>query len=237
MQGPAIKLYMIPGSGTDWRMYTPQLEQFPNMSVPEWLPPLELKETLENYARRLSERIDVSSPYVLGGVSLGGMIAQQMALLLKPQALILISTSSTYRALPLHWRLAGKLTRALPNIVIKFLFSVFSKIISATNFRRKEIYARMLKEMPPRLVRWQSGAATEWELKKTVTMPIFQLHGSKDPIIPVKNIKKAAIITDGGHLINVTHESQVNAFISESLNKISMSINSAEIYEKVLHSN
>jgi pimeloyl-ACP methyl ester carboxylesterase len=226
MDNTDIKLYMIPGSGTDWRMYTPQMEQFTNLHVPEWLPPLELKEPLDSYARRLSARIDVTSNYVLGGVSLGGMIAQQMALSLRPQALILISTCGSYKALPLLWRIAGKITRMLPNIAVKFLFFLLSKMVSVAKLRRKEIYARMLQEMPPRLVRWQSGVATEWELERKIQVPVYQLHGGKDPVIPVKNIKNAdaVIINDGGHLINITHEKEVNAFITESLNKASRNL-------------
>lgn len=224
MQDTDIKLYMIPGTGTDWRMYTPQMEQFGNLQVPQWLPPMELKEPLESYARRLAAKIDVTSGYVLGGVSLGGMIAQQMALSLKPQALILISTCSTYKSLPLLWRISGKITRLLPDIAVKFLFFLLSKMVSAAKLRRKEIYARMLREMPPQLVRWQSGAATQWELERKVSVPVYQLHGGKDPIIPVKNIAGAAVIRDGGHLINITHEKEVNAFITESLNKVSSNI-------------
>ena len=215
-----IRLYMIPGSGADRRMFIPQLDQFPDILIPQWLPPLELKESLESYSRRLSKTIDTSSPFVLGGVSLGGMIAQEMALSLKPAALILIATCSTSKAMPLTRRLAGKLTRALPDPVVKWLFILLSKAVLATHSKRKRIYAAMLKELPPRLVRWQSGAATNWSLHGTLPMPVFQIHGGKDPIIPVKNVKAQKVIADGGHLINATHETQVNNFIADSLAKI-----------------
>jgi pimeloyl-ACP methyl ester carboxylesterase len=223
MSNLPIKLYMIPGSGTDWRMYIPQLDAFPDMLIPDWLPPLQLKESLESYCKRLAKTIDTSTPFVLGGVSLGGIIAQEMALSLKPEALILIATCSTSKALPLSRRLAGKLTRALPDTIIKLLFNTLSTIVLASHSRRKEAYAAMLKEISPPLVRWQSGAATKWKLKEKLTTPIFQIHGDKDPIIPLKNISAQYIVRNGGHLINATHENQVNAFISESLAKIAES--------------
>jgi len=100
---------MIPGTATDRRMFAPQLEQFPDLAIPEWLPPRDLDESLESYSQRLSQEINTSSPFALGGVSLGGMIAQQMALYLKPQALILIATANTCKALSFSAWLAGKI--------------------------------------------------------------------------------------------------------------------------------
>jgi pimeloyl-ACP methyl ester carboxylesterase len=221
MANPAIKLYMIPGTGTDHRMFTPQLEAFPNIIIPTWLPPLNLKEPLESYAKRLTGAIDVSSPFILGGVSLGGMIAQQMALTLKPKGLILISTAGDSKSLSLLFRLSGKLTRFTPDFIVKLMFTILSASVAYTSLRHKEIYAQMLKDMPPTLIRWQSGAATHWRLKEPLGIPVFHIHGGKDPVIPVQNVKAQVIVPDGGHLINITHEKQVNKFIEESLSKLS----------------
>jgi pimeloyl-ACP methyl ester carboxylesterase len=207
---------MIPGSGTDKRMYAPQLERFPDMEIPEWLPPLEKKETLDSYANRLAATIDTSSPFILGGVSLGGMIAQQIALQLKPVAVLLIASCSNAHAIPLRFRVAGRFIRWLPNFIVKIMLLWMSFIVRlATSFRHKTLYAQMLKELSPDLVRWQSGASTEWALKTALTMPVFQIHGAKDAIIPIKKIKPDIIIEDGGHLINVTHADDINRLIAD----------------------
>lgn len=214
---PPIKLYMIPGSATDYRVFAPQLEQFPGITSPHWLPPLKLKESLESYAWRLGEEIDVSRPFILGGVSLGGMIAQQMALSLQPKGLILIATCHTSKALPWTRRVMGKFTRALPDFAVRIMLLLLSQGVSLSRLKRRKTYAQMLREMPPRLVRWQSGAATEWKPKTLLTLPVFQIHGEKDPVIPVGNVRPTRVVKGGGHLINVTHESEVNAFIRESI--------------------
>jgi pimeloyl-ACP methyl ester carboxylesterase len=218
MSGSPIKLFMIPGTATDRRMFIPQIEQFPNIVIPEWLPPMARKESLNNYAKRMAEHVDTSSPFLLGGVSLGGMIAQQMALYINPIAVILIATCSTYKALPLHARIAGKITRALPNFMVKSLLWLIGVIAGSTSLKHKESYAQMFKEMPPELVRWQSGAATEWKLKSPLNMPVFRIHGTSDFIIPIKNIKPTATVEGGGHFINITHAERVNAFIKNCLN-------------------
>jgi len=221
MLNQAIKLYMIPGASTDRRMYMPQLERFPTMEVPEWLPPQDLHESLESYARRLSAKIDTSEPFVVGGVSLGGMIAQEMALILKPKAVILISSCSSYKNIAMKWRLSGKLTSILPDSIIKSLSDGLAKAMQLTHVKRKNIYAIMLREMNPHLVRWQSGAATRWTLKSTLSMPVYHIHGDKDNVIPIKNITPNKVVPGGTHLINVTHEHEVNDFIAECLDYLS----------------
>jgi len=212
----ALKLCMIPGSGTDWRMYAPQLEEFPDMMIPEWLPPMGRKESLQSYAERLADTIDTSSPFILGGVSLGGMLAQQMAPQLKPVAVILIASCSTSRAIPLRFRLLGKFMRWLPNFMVKLTLLWMSFIIkSAKAFNHQALYAQMLKEISPELVRWQSGAATEWCLKEPLKVPVFHIHGAEDPIIPLKKVKPDTVIENGGHLINVTHADRINELIAD----------------------
>jgi pimeloyl-ACP methyl ester carboxylesterase len=221
----SAKLYMIPGTGTDHRMYLPQLERFPDMVIPEWLPPLKRKEPITSYAKRLSAQIDTSQPFLLGGTSLGGMIAQEMAKSINPLGLILISTCNSYKALPLVWRISGKITRLSPDILVKLWLKFLSFIVSFADknkFPYKNDYTNMIAEISPSLIRWQSGAATEWSLKGSLTVPIFHIHGGKDKVVPLKNVIKFGktperIIENGGHLINVTHAAAVNDFIASCI--------------------
>ncbi|HCF62788.1 MAG TPA: hypothetical protein DEU93_00310, partial [Chitinophagaceae bacterium] len=70
-----MKAYCISGLGADERIFC-------NLHFPEALEPVYLKwikpepnETLEQYAMRLSEKIEGDEPFVLIGLSLGGMLA------------------------------------------------------------------------------------------------------------------------------------------------------------------
>lgn len=222
MEDGAIRLVLIPGSGSDRRIFSAQFERLANLMVPEWLPPRHLKEPLAEYAVRLAATIDTSRPFILGGLSLGGMIAQEMAPLLKPKALLLISTASTSKALPWYHRLHGKLWRAMPDKLVGWEFRLAGKL--TRKFARKsrycEAYASMLEQMPPRLVRWQSGAATEWALSQPLTLPVLHIHGKKDKIVPLKNVTAQAVI-DGGHLINATHPAEVNRLITGFIGRFS----------------
>jgi len=221
-----MKLYLIPGTGTDKRLFTEQFKEFPHLIVPQWLVPLSKKESVISYAKRMSAEIDTSSPFIVGGVSLGGMIAQEIALTLRPAAVLLISTCSDSKSISLVHRLAGKLMRRTPNPVVRLQFKIAASLVNRLTPARlvhKEIYAHMLKEMSPELVRWQSGAATEWKLSQPLSVPVFHIHGTKDKIIPLKNIKADATVP-GGHLINVTDAGAVNTHIKKFLDGLQSTV-------------
>ena len=85
------KIYLIPGLGADGRMYMPQLKVLPNAVILEHQKPLK-GETLVQYAKRLSAQVDTSEPFILIGTSLGGIIAIEMARIIHPDKVILISS-------------------------------------------------------------------------------------------------------------------------------------------------
>ena len=71
--------YFISGIGADYRMFT-------HIRLPEgyqavyihWIPPKK-KEPLGAYASRLIAQIDTAEPFVLIGLSLGGIMAVEIA--------------------------------------------------------------------------------------------------------------------------------------------------------------
>lgn len=208
---------MIPGTGTDWRLYSRQLERFPDMVIPAWIEPQGSKEPLEAYAARLAATLDTSKPFLLGGVSLGGMLAQEMARHVSPVGLVLIATAYRSSQLRLWARLNGKIMCILPSGLVAWLFRQAAAAVNRGKDRHKTAYREMLLEMPPLLVRWQSGAATRWNPRSKAAVPVYHIHGARDPVIPLGKINPQEIVKDGGHLINVTHDSQVNNFISGCL--------------------
>src|SRR5688572_26333760 len=85
MQKPGrSSLVLIPGLGSDAALYEPQRRALGDrLVVPAWLAPLNERETLESYARRMAEVIKgdprVVKPYFVGGISFGGMLAAEIA--------------------------------------------------------------------------------------------------------------------------------------------------------------
>jgi surfactin synthase thioesterase subunit len=72
------KLYLIPGMGADARLFEGLRREGLEFEVLEFIPPVK-GESLREYALRMGERIDTTKPYVLGGQSLGGTMATEIA--------------------------------------------------------------------------------------------------------------------------------------------------------------
>ena len=78
-------------------------------------------------------------------------------------------------------------------------------------------FEAILSDVTPAFVRWGIEAITNWEGNLALPMPVHHIHGSDDELIPAKSVQADHVIPGGGHLVNVTHASEVNAFISEHL--------------------
>src|SRR5947209_3760184 len=84
-------LVLCSGMGADERLLHRQRAAFPSLHVPAWVEPESPHEALAHYAERLAATVRVGGPIVLGGVSLGGMLALEMAKHLRTEMLLLIA--------------------------------------------------------------------------------------------------------------------------------------------------
>src|SRR5204863_6450986 len=89
-----IPLLLLPGMGTDERLFRYQKEAFPTLIVPPWIEPL-AGESLSHYAAHLARIVDPGVPCFIGGASFGGIVALEMANHLHARACFLIASVSS----------------------------------------------------------------------------------------------------------------------------------------------
>jgi pimeloyl-ACP methyl ester carboxylesterase len=214
---PSFRLILLPGLGADYRLLEPQRVAFAHVVVPPWIPPLR-RESLPHYAARLAETIVVQRdrPLVLGGVSFGGMLAYEMAHCLKPDAVALIASCRTERSLRPFCRIGGRLLPLLPSQVwgiAKLLAGPALATRRKIPAKRRELTVRMFREQESQFMHWTVRTIMAWKPSPPPEAPVFQIHGGRDRLIPARRVAPDVLIPDGGHLINVTHADQVNAFL------------------------
>ena len=75
----------------------------------------------------------------------------------------------------------------------------------------------MAREMSPELIRWSAASLVGWEYDGSLRVPIRSIHGGRDEVIPLRNVRPDFVIPEGRHLLSPQHPDAVNRFIAETL--------------------
>src|SRR5436190_1990862 len=99
----------ISGLGADRRaFYRIQLPRSYEAVYLDWIKPFP-NESLPDYAKRFSELIKSDEDFVIIGLSFGGILASELAKIISPKKIIIISSLGSNKEQPWYFRLAGKL--------------------------------------------------------------------------------------------------------------------------------
>src|SRR3954471_8307444 len=109
----AARLLRVPELGSSPALFERQRAAFPQLEVPPWLP-TRRRESLRDYAARMADTIDPAGPMILGGVSIGGMLAIEMAQRIRPGCVLLIASCRTPRALHWYLHIAARVSASVP---------------------------------------------------------------------------------------------------------------------------
>lgn len=215
------RFILLPGMGADERLFRPQkahgfVFEVPRMPVPE------PGDDMHTYARRVLDLIELDGPCVIGGVSFGGMLAYEMATICRPRAVLLIASCRQPEAIPRYYWLAEKVSRVLPDVLIRRRCVASSRIMARLESLTHDHY-RLIRDMsvdvPVPFLRRVGRMILKWRAPFELPCPSFHIHGAADRIIPLRRVEPDSVVADGGHLINLTHAEAVNAFIEQHLNR------------------
>jgi pimeloyl-ACP methyl ester carboxylesterase len=207
-----LRLIGLAGLGADRRLFEPQRTLPFEIEVIDWPVPIS-RETLADYAARLAGQFDTTRPFLLCGISFGGIIAQEMVRHVSPQGIILISTFRSCASLPRHLRAAGTAARVLsPRVFdwLKFCSPVVRSRFGVKSAEHAAVFDAMLCDTPAELLRWAIPQIVRWQGCPDVSTPVLQIHGKHDRIIPNRRIHADVVVSGAGHLLNITHAEQVN---------------------------
>jgi pimeloyl-ACP methyl ester carboxylesterase len=214
------RLLLLPGIGADRRLFDEQRSCAADFHVIEWIPPVAADEPLTDYAHRLAATIDTSRPFIIGGASFGGMVALELARYLQPDAVILIGSCRSPSLLPSSYRLLRACSDLLPDTLFGRSFAAAPLIASRFGVRSREhhhLFIDMLRHTPPSFVRWATRAIFGWPGIDELPVPIHHIHGEEDRIIPLRCVRPDVVVKSAGHMLNITHAAEVNAFIETAM--------------------
>ena len=166
----------------------------------EWEIPLG-NESLKDYAKRISLKIDKENP-VLVGVSFGGILVQEISKYIDVRKVIIISSVKSNLEFPLRMKIA-KTTKAYKLIPTKLILNVEN--LAKFSFgdkvnQRLKLYEKFLSVRDKKYLDWAIEQIVLWD-RITVDPKVIHINGDMDDVFPIKHIKDCIVVKGGTHIM------------------------------------
>ena len=195
------KWYILPGMGATSAMYDslkPEIDFEANFL--DW-PEYKGETTYMEVAARIITENDISDGDIVGGSSLGGMVALEIAQILRPRTTVLLGSAINKREVQSALSILSPLAAVTPISLIQFLVG-----------KHKSLIAKMFSNCDSGFIRAMCLHLRSWPGYSGPNENIVRLHGRKDHVIPCP-ATGAEIIDGAGHLLAMTHPKETGQFL------------------------
>ena len=175
-------------------------------------------ETLQEYAKRMTEEIKHENP-VLIGVSFGGILVQEMNRIIKVRKTIIISSVKSNTEFPRRMKFAKltKIYKLFPTSIIKNIEDYIPDSINQKYLKgRKELYKMYLSVRDKLYLEWSLEQVILWN-RETPDPDVIHIHGSKDEVFPIKYIQNCIVLEKGTHIMIINRYKWLNEKLPELL--------------------
>ncbi len=211
-------IYCIPGLGADDRLFRKLDLQGHDIHYVQWVRPRP-KESFNEYAQRLSKQIKHKNPILLG-VSLGGMMSVEVSGVIPVKKIILISSLKSSQEKPpyLIKQKRYNLQNVLPIGLMKQFVYILKKVKGGMSKPDYDIFKAMLKNTDPVFFRWALRQILHWE-NPGGHAPAVHFHGTKDILLPSKNIKEAHFLDAATHFMFIERAEELQTLILKEIDE------------------
>ena len=159
------------------------------------------KQSLQHYVKELSEHIKHDNP-ILVGVSFGGVIVQELAKIVNPQKVVIISSIKTRNEMPKTFKLAQKtgLYKWLPTGALSNLSLLKKFAVNDYLKQRLKLYEIFLERDEKIYLDWAIETILHWD-RQAEDSQVIHIHGDKDEVFPIQNIKNCIKLKGGTHIM------------------------------------
>lgn len=215
-----VKIYLIPGIGSDYRIFEKINPKGNYDTVYIHYPEICKKCSMKEYSEIIVEQIDTTEKFILIGVSLGGMISTEIASKYNADAII-ISSAKCRDEIAFRYRFQKQfpLYRIFPKRLIKMSSFIAQRVVEPDRKNNKKTFDSMLKDKEPLFMKQTIRMVACWE-RESYGENIYHIHGNNDKTLPIRNIKYDYLIENGSHMMVLTRGDEINTIIEEILNKI-----------------
>lgn len=209
-------IYILSGLGVDRRVFSKIDFEGLHVTHIDWIVPLK-KETMLAYAKRLSLQITNGQP-ILVGLSFGGMMAMEIAKIIKVHKIVLLSSAKGESELPFLYKIIGalKLNCIVPSTFLKQHNRFVDYFFGISSKEDKLMLKQILQDTDTNFLDWAINQILNWK-NELSHVPVIHIHGNRDRIIPIRNIKPTYIVENAGHFMTMTHAQEIERLLKEVL--------------------
>ncbi len=220
-----VKVFLFSGLGADERVFS----RFRGNDRVEFIAltwiDVGKSKTLGDYAELLIEHYHLAEyaekePIAVGGVSMGGMIAQEIAARIPVSSMVLISTVRSRSEIPYVLKAAhavhiGPLLR---KPFLKFIAAAGDRLTRKSG-KGRNLFYEMLQNSDARLLHFGATAILAWH-PPICDIPSIRFHGNRDLVFPHSSIPNCHIVEGGNHFMVFEKGERISKLIAEHLAEI-----------------
>ena len=207
-------VYCVPGLAADIRIFEyirlPE-SRYQLHTIPWKLPVAD--ESLAAYAKRMCAEVKHENS-ILIGVSFGGVMVQEMSAFLSVQKLIIVSSVKSHLELPARIKVA-KITKAYKMVPTGLVSKIddWEKIAFGEFAKKKAaMYQKYMSVNNKTYLDWAIENMVCWT-RDEIIPGIIHIHGDKDVVFPLSNIKDCIVLKGGTHAMIINRARWFNKYL------------------------
>ncbi len=208
-------IYFVSGLGADERIFQwLRYDNFRPVHI-KWVPP-EKGESIEGYAKRLSEQIEDENPVIVG-LSFGGMIAVEMAKQISSERVVLLSSVKESREIPFYFKIfrAFPIHRIFPfKSVLWAVYWLAYWLFGPEGVEEKALLKTILQETDPHFLRWALHKVVVWK-NQDIPENLVHIHGKRDRIFPFRFVSPDYAVEACGHLMVMNRAEEISNLLEK----------------------
>jgi len=197
------KWFLLPGMGATAAMYNALRHKIDfEINFIDW-PAYSGEKTYAEVARRVVDKNNIENGDIIGGSSLGGMVALEIGQVIQPKACVLLGSAVNISEVQSLLAMFSPLVTITPIALVQVLAG-----------KQKNLVSAMFANANAEFIRAMCSYLHLWPGYIGQMSTIYRMHGRKDEVIPCPSAG-ATVIEDAGHLLAMTHANETAAFLQK----------------------
>lgn len=212
------KIYCVSGLGADERVFQKLKFEGYNPVHINWLEP-EKKETIADYAQRLTAQINSEKPIIIG-LSFGGIIAIEIAKQIETEKIILISSIKNQQEIPFYFQILRwfPIHRSIPAKIILCLGQLLAAwFFSLNTIAERKLFRAIVQDTDAKFMKWAIDRLVLWK-NEIIPQNLYHIHGESDRIFPYRFVREDFNVGQGGHLMILNQAEHISLLIQKIIN-------------------